>query len=157
MRSIAVVGSGFSGTMVAAHLLWIDDFDFADAATWVAVVDGRSSIVFATLAGVSIGLVTGGTRPLPQAEMNLARSRLAVRSSSSRFWKQPPVNATCGWPTASATATMAAARPLWKRPAIIPEETPLRKSCTSASISGCQSRRRGGAEGEEGKEGKEGK
>ena len=45
--------------MVAAHLLWIGDFDFADAATWVAVVDGRSSILFATLAGVSIGLVTG--------------------------------------------------------------------------------------------------
>ncbi len=73
-RGLAVIG------MVAAHLLWIDDFDFADAATWVAVVDGRSSIVFATLAGVSIGLVTGGTRPLPRAEMNLARSRLAVRA-----------------------------------------------------------------------------
>lgn len=73
-RGLAVIG------MVAAHLLWIDDFDIADTTTWVAVVDGRSSILFATLAGVSIGLVTGGPRPLPPAEMRIARSRLAVRA-----------------------------------------------------------------------------
>lgn len=68
--------------MVAAHLLWIDDFDVANAATWVAVVEGRSSIVFATLAGVSIGLVTGGTRPLPPPELKIARGRLAVRAGA---------------------------------------------------------------------------
>ena len=73
-RGLAVIG------MLAAHLLWIEDFDFADAATWIAVVDGRSSILFATLAGISIGLVTGGTRPLPPAEMHVARGRLAVRA-----------------------------------------------------------------------------
>lgn len=73
-RGLAVIG------MVTAHLLWIDDFDFADSASWIAVVDGRSSILFATLAGVSIGLVTGGTRPLPPPEMAVARSRLAVRA-----------------------------------------------------------------------------
>ncbi len=73
-RGLAVIG------MVAAHLLWIDDFDVADTTTWVAVVDGRSSILFATLAGVSIGLVTGGSRPLPPAEMKFARRRLAVRA-----------------------------------------------------------------------------
>ena len=73
-RGLAVIG------MIAAHLLWIEDFDVADAATWIAVVDGRSSILFATLAGVSIGLVTGGTRPLPPPEMQVARGRLAVRA-----------------------------------------------------------------------------
>jgi uncharacterized membrane protein YeiB len=73
-RGLAVIG------MIAAHVLWIDDFDFADAATWVAVVDGRSSILFATLAGVSIGLVTGGSRPLAPPEMRAARQRLAVRA-----------------------------------------------------------------------------
>ncbi len=73
-RGLAVIG------MIAAHLLWIEDFDFADAATWVAVVDGRSSILFATLAGVSIGLVTGGRRPLAPPEMRTARQRLAVRA-----------------------------------------------------------------------------
>ncbi len=74
-RGLAVIG------MVAAHLLWIDDLDFADAATWVAVVDGRSSILFATLAGVSIGLVTGGRQPLPPPELRLARGRLVVRAA----------------------------------------------------------------------------
>ena len=73
-RGLAVIG------MIAAHLLWIDVFDFADAATWVAVVEGRSSILFATLAGVSIGLVTGGRTPLAAAEMRLARQHLAVRA-----------------------------------------------------------------------------
>jgi uncharacterized membrane protein YeiB len=73
-RGLAVVG------MLAAHLLWIDEFDFADAATWVAVVDGRSSILFATLAGVSIGLVTGGRTPLERPGMRLAQGRLAVRA-----------------------------------------------------------------------------
>ncbi len=73
-RGLAVIG------MVAAHLLWIGDFEVEDAATWVAVVDGRSSILFATLAGVSIGLVTGGTRPLAPTEMRFARRRLAVRA-----------------------------------------------------------------------------
>ena len=41
--------------------------------TWVAVVDGRSSILFATLAGVSIGLVTGGRTPLAGRAMRDAR------------------------------------------------------------------------------------
>lgn len=73
-RGLAVIG------MVAAHLLWIDDFDFAQPSTWLAVVDGRSSILFATLAGVSIGLVTGGTRPVSGVELRVARERLAVRA-----------------------------------------------------------------------------
>src|SRR5215207_6017259 len=74
-RGLAVLG------MVAAHVLWIENFDARDASTWIAVVDGRSSILFATLAGVSIGLVTGGTRPLAPPEMRLARERLAVRGA----------------------------------------------------------------------------
>jgi uncharacterized membrane protein YeiB len=74
-RGLAVIG------MIAAHLLWIDDFDFADAGTWLAVVDGRSSILFATLAGVSIGLVTGGRTPLGGRDLRLARERLAVRAA----------------------------------------------------------------------------
>lgn len=73
-RGLAVIG------MIAAHVLWIDDLDIADAATWVAVVEGRSSILFATLAGVSIGLVTGGRTPLEAGAMHTARMRLAVRA-----------------------------------------------------------------------------
>ncbi|MGL4255153.1 MAG: acyltransferase, partial [Microbacterium sp.] len=39
-RGLAVLG------MFAAHLLWIrDPFSWTDASTWVAVVEGRSSIL----------------------------------------------------------------------------------------------------------------
>jgi len=74
-RGLAVFG------MVAAHLLWIEDLDYGDVSTWIAVVDGRSSILFATLAGVSIGLVTGGRRPLDPPAMRVARGRIAVRAA----------------------------------------------------------------------------
>ncbi len=74
-RGLAVFG------MIAAHLLWIEELDYADTSTWIAVVDGRSSILFATLAGVSIGLVTGGERPLAPADMHIARGRLTVRAA----------------------------------------------------------------------------
>ncbi|MFB7893486.1 heparan-alpha-glucosaminide N-acetyltransferase domain-containing protein [Microbacterium sp. NPDC056044] len=74
-RGLAVLG------MFAAHLLWITEpFDVLDPGTWIAVVSGRSSILFATLAGVSIGLVTGGASPLTGAAMTTARGRLAVRA-----------------------------------------------------------------------------
>ena len=91
-RGLAVLG------MFAAHLLWITEpFDWFAPDTWTAVVQGRSSILFATLAGVSIGLLTGaraplregvagaapwapGVEPLPVAQMRLARGRLAVRA-----------------------------------------------------------------------------
>ncbi|WP_239453462.1 MULTISPECIES: heparan-alpha-glucosaminide N-acetyltransferase domain-containing protein [Microbacterium] len=74
-RGLAVLG------MFAAHLLWIrESFDLADPSTWIAVVSGRSSILFATLAGVSIGLMTGGPRPLPRDRMVTARRRLAIRA-----------------------------------------------------------------------------
>ncbi|KRA22549.1 acyltransferase [Microbacterium sp. Root61] len=73
-RGLAVVG------MFAAHLLWIEEFDVTDAATWLGIVHGRSSILFATLAGVSIGLVTGGRTPLTGAPGHVARGRLAVRA-----------------------------------------------------------------------------
>ncbi|NYE20731.1 heparan-alpha-glucosaminide N-acetyltransferase domain-containing protein [Microbacterium immunditiarum] len=74
-RGLAVLG------MFAAHLLWIREiFDWDDPATWIHIVDGRSSILFATLAGVSIGLVTGGPSPLAGSAMGTARLRLVVRA-----------------------------------------------------------------------------
>ncbi len=73
-RGLAVLG------MFAAHLLWIEPLDFTDPSTWNAVVSGRSSILFATLAGVSIGLVTGGRRPLEGEAMRTARLRLVLRA-----------------------------------------------------------------------------
>jgi uncharacterized membrane protein YeiB len=74
-RGLAVLG------MFAAHLLWISGpLDATQPDTWITVVQGRSSILFATLAGVSICLMTGGRVPLPASRMATARGRLAVRA-----------------------------------------------------------------------------
>ncbi|MDN3495627.1 heparan-alpha-glucosaminide N-acetyltransferase domain-containing protein [Planococcus sp. APC 4015] len=74
-RGLAVVG------MLAAHLLAIDVLiDWGDPSTWIAVVDGRSSILFALLAGVSIGLTTGGATPIRGSGLASARLRLVVRA-----------------------------------------------------------------------------
>ncbi len=74
-RGLAVVG------MFAAHL-WetAPAWDWTDPATWTAIVDGRSSILFATLAGVSVGIVTGGAQPCGGERMTTARARLSVRA-----------------------------------------------------------------------------
>lgn len=72
-RGLAVIG------MLAAHLLYTpDEARWDDPASWMTVVDGRSSILFAMLAGLSMGLVTGAERPLD--ELRPARSRLAWRA-----------------------------------------------------------------------------
>lgn len=74
-RGLAVLG------MLAAHLLDTERVLTPDPATWVTVVNGRSSILFAVLAGVSIALVTGGTRPLPPGRRPRAAARLALRGA----------------------------------------------------------------------------
>ena len=73
-RGLAVLG------MIAAHLLVLAPFDWSEPGTWLQVVDGRSSILFAVLAGLSIGLTTGGTHPVPAAARPRARGRLAIRA-----------------------------------------------------------------------------
>lgn len=74
-RGLAVIG------MLAAHLLAIDPFSADDPATWIDVVNGRSSILFATLAGVSIALVTGATLPLTGSARTRASGRIALRGA----------------------------------------------------------------------------
>lgn len=74
-RGIAVLG------MFGAHLLMTSpELIWSNPATWDAMVHGRSSILFATLAGVSIGLLTGGSTPYAAERMRIARGRLAVRA-----------------------------------------------------------------------------
>jgi hypothetical protein len=73
-RGLAVIG------MLAAHLLALPEVDAADPTTWSGLASGRSSILFATLAGVSIALVTGGTLPVRGAARARASGRLAVRA-----------------------------------------------------------------------------
>ncbi|MFS0733337.1 heparan-alpha-glucosaminide N-acetyltransferase domain-containing protein [Microbacterium sp. 1P10UB] len=74
-RGLAVVG------MLAAHLLIVPILVLGDPSTWAGVVDGRSSILFATLAGVSLGLATGGRRRRTGDALRVARLRLLVRAA----------------------------------------------------------------------------
>ncbi|MFV0252475.1 MAG: heparan-alpha-glucosaminide N-acetyltransferase domain-containing protein [Beutenbergiaceae bacterium] len=74
-RGLAVMG------MFAAHLVALPAFDAADPTTWVDVASGRSSILFAVLAGVSIGLVTGGRRPVSGLALRAVRARLMARAA----------------------------------------------------------------------------
>ncbi|MGY1786277.1 heparan-alpha-glucosaminide N-acetyltransferase domain-containing protein [Geodermatophilus sp. SYSU D00698] len=73
-RGLAVLG------MFGAHLGDTGDLGW-DPATWRAVVDGRSSILFATLAGVSIALLSGGRTPPADEELARARTRVLVRAA----------------------------------------------------------------------------
>ncbi len=75
-RGIALIG------MLAAHLLVIPDVVWSEPETYGGLVHGRSSILFATLAGVSIGLVSGGPRPLSGDRLGTARLRLLVRAGA---------------------------------------------------------------------------
>lgn len=64
-RGLAVLG------MMTAHIvLTLDE----------KLVDGRSSILFATLAGVSLGLMTGGAEPVARERHGASRVRIALRA-----------------------------------------------------------------------------
>jgi len=74
-RALALLG------MMAAHVGGVDEgIDWADPATWSAVVNGRSAALFAVLAGVSVGLTSGRTHPPGPPEIGRVRARLAVRA-----------------------------------------------------------------------------
>ncbi|WP_368732591.1 heparan-alpha-glucosaminide N-acetyltransferase domain-containing protein [Microbacterium sp. ZXX196] len=74
-RGLAVFG------MFAAHVVvTATSFDAGDPASWNAVVNGNSSILFATLAGLSLALVSGGAAPLTGMALGTARARIAVRA-----------------------------------------------------------------------------
>ena len=69
-RGLAMLG------MLAAHVSMAPSLVPTDPSTWAGVVHGRSSILFATLAGVSVALLTG--RSTPPAGDDLVRARLRV-------------------------------------------------------------------------------
>ena len=72
-RGLAVLG------MFAAHMRLGDEFRL-DPRTWTAVVDGRSSILFATLAGISVALLSGRGTPPTGTELARVRVRIVVRA-----------------------------------------------------------------------------
>lgn len=73
-RGLAVLG------MVTAHVGMIGK-DLSSFDGWLSVANGRSSILFATLAGVSLGILTGGRTPYSGVAALQARTRILVRSA----------------------------------------------------------------------------
>ena len=67
--------------MYGAHVGVTEPFDIARPGTWLDLVNGRSSILFALLAGVSIAIISGGTRPLEAGALKRARIRITVRAA----------------------------------------------------------------------------
>lgn len=73
-RGIAVIG------MIAAHTLETSAmFVWSDPETWTALANGRPSILFALLAGISIALMTGRTQVPERSQLGSIRLRLVAR------------------------------------------------------------------------------
>ena len=75
-RALAVLG------MVGAHVGEAGSFELLDPSSWAGIVHGRSSILFAVLAGVSIALMTGRGTPLMKDALPQARLRLLGRGAA---------------------------------------------------------------------------
>ena len=73
-RGLAVLG------MFAAHMRLGGELH-ADPSTWSGIVDGRPSILFATLAGISVALLSGRTRPPAGPELARVRLRIVIRAA----------------------------------------------------------------------------
>jgi uncharacterized protein len=73
-RGLAVLG------MVGAHVLLVDAFQWDQPSTWLDVVNGRSSILFAVLAGLSVAIIS--RRGVNEGGVDLvhARVRIATRA-----------------------------------------------------------------------------
>lgn len=73
-RGIAVLG------MITAHVAYTSD-DLTEVAGWLGFTHGRSSILFALLAGVSLGILTGRAQPYVGVAGLQARIRVFTRSA----------------------------------------------------------------------------
>lgn len=74
-RGLAVIG------MIIAHFAERPDLVWSDPATYLALVSGRSAILFAVLAGVSIALVNGRTTLPERADLPRLRLQLVGRGA----------------------------------------------------------------------------
>jgi uncharacterized membrane protein YeiB len=74
-RALAVFG------MLGAHFGAVPADVAASPSTWLGAVNGRSSILFAVLAGVSVALLTGRTVAPAGEDLVRARIRLLVRAA----------------------------------------------------------------------------
>jgi hypothetical protein len=73
-RGLAVIG------MIGAHVGAPPDLSWLPS-SWQALVYGRSAALFGVLAGVSIALLSGGTRPAWGNDLVRARVRIMVRAA----------------------------------------------------------------------------
>jgi uncharacterized membrane protein len=73
-RALAVFG------MLGAHVGVTDDLELSPS-TWLDIVWGRSSILFAVLAGTSVALLSGRTFPVTGDDLVRARTRILVRAA----------------------------------------------------------------------------
>jgi uncharacterized membrane protein YeiB len=74
-RALAVFG------MLGAHVGSIPDDVGTSPSTWLGIVNGRPSILFAVLAGISVALLSGRTTPVTGDELVRARTRILVRAA----------------------------------------------------------------------------
>jgi uncharacterized membrane protein YeiB len=74
-RGLAVLG------MYGAHVGVTQGFEWGSPATWTDVVNGRSSILFALLAGLSIAIISGRQQPLTGVPLLQARIRIFTRAA----------------------------------------------------------------------------
>ncbi len=74
-RALAVFG------MLGAHFGGVSADVVASPSSWLGVVHGRSSVLFAVLAGVSLALLTGRTVPPAGEDLVHARIRVLVRAA----------------------------------------------------------------------------
>lgn len=72
-RGLAVLG------MFGAHIGVTQEFDWRPE-TWAGLIHGRSSILFALLAGVSIAIISGRTERISGTDLARARVRIATRA-----------------------------------------------------------------------------
>ncbi|GAB3617995.1 hypothetical protein GCM10027416_25520 [Okibacterium endophyticum] len=72
-RGLAVLG------MFAAHIIQPEPLDLTTPSTWIGIVDGRASILFAVLAGVSIAILSGRRTPATGMALVQARMRITTR------------------------------------------------------------------------------
>lgn len=75
-RALAIIG------MIGAHVGNAPDLVWTAPSTWLGVVHGRSSVLFAILAGVSVSLVTGRSTLLASEQIPPARLRLVGRGAA---------------------------------------------------------------------------
>jgi uncharacterized membrane protein YeiB len=73
-RGLAIIG------MIGAHVGIPPNLSWSPS-TWQALVYGRSAALFGVLAGVSIALLSGGTRPASGDDLVRARVRIMVRAA----------------------------------------------------------------------------